>query len=77
MDILNHQRMHNLTENKYGEFKSLIISLCDDDLESGQVKIFKKEKQLKLVLMSKNDEEFKNLFKNYHELFDKIDNLID
>ena len=27
--------------------------------------------------MSKNDEEFKNLYENYHELFEKIDNLID
>lgn len=41
------------------------------------MKIFKEDKRLKIVLMSKNDDEIENLFKNYHELFDKIDNLID
>lgn len=77
MDILNHNRMYNLTEDKYNEIKSLIIDAFDSDDKSDQVKIFKKDKQLKIVLMSKNDDELQNLFKNYHELFDKIDNLID
>ena len=74
MDILNHTRRHNLTEEKYEEIKSLII---DCNPESDQVKITKNDKQLKMVLMSKNDDEFRNLFKNYGELFDKIDNLVD
>ena len=74
MDILNHQRMYNLTEDKYNEIKSLIV---DKDHKSDQVKIFEKDKQLKMVLMSKNDDELMNLFKNYRELFDKIDNLMD
>lgn len=74
MDILNHQRMYNLTEDKYNEIKSLIV---DKDHKSDQVKIFEKDKQLKMVLMSKNDDELMNLFKNYQELFDKIDNLMD
>lgn len=77
MDILNHNRMYNLTEVKYNEIKSLILDTIDDDNESDQVKIFKEEKRLKIVLMSKNDDEFRNLFENYHEVFDKIDNLID
>ena len=51
MNILNHNRMYNLTEDKYNEIRTMI--------------------------MSKNDEEFKNLYENYHELFEKIDNLID
>lgn len=74
MDILNHHRMYNLTEGKYNELKALIIDTFD---ESDQVKIFKEDKRLKIVLMSKNDDELRNLFKDYHELFDKIDNLID
>ena len=74
MDILNHQRMYNLTEDKYNEIKSLIV---DKDHKSDLVKIFEKDKQLKMVLMSKNDDELMNLFKNYQELFDKIDNLMD
>ena len=75
MNILNHNRMYNLTEDKYNEIKSLITDAFDE--ESDQVKIFKKEKRLKIVLMSKNDEELKFLFKEYGELFEKIDNLID
>ena len=75
MDILNHNRMYNLTEDKYAEIKSLITDAFDE--ESDKVKIFKKEKQLKIVLMSKNDDEIKALFNEYGDLFEKIDNLID
>lgn len=74
MDILNHARRHNLTEDTYNEIKSLII---DNNHKSDQVKISETAEQLKMVLMSKNDDEFRNHFKNYRELFDKIDNLID
>ncbi len=74
MDLLNHNRQHNLTEEKYNEIKSLITGSSH---ESDQVKISENDNQLKMVLMSKNDDEFRNLFKNYHELFDKIDKLID
>ena len=77
MDMLNHNRMYNLTEEKYDEIKSLIIDAFDNDNESDQAKIFKEDKQLKIVLMSRNDDELRNLFESYHELFDKIDNLID
>ncbi len=73
MDLLTHNRMYNLTEDNYNEIKSLI----DENHESDQVKISKKDKQLKIVFTSKNDDEFRNLFKNYQELFDKIDNLVD
>ena len=74
MDILNHNRRHNLTEERYNEIKSLII---DNSHESDQVKIIKNDKELKMELMSKNDDEFENLFEIYHELFEKIDNLTD
>lgn len=77
MNILNHNRMHNLTEEKYDEIKSVIVDIFDGKNESDQVKIFKEDKRLKIVLMSKNDEEFMNLFNEYGELFEKIDNLID
>ena len=77
MNILNHNRMYNLTEEKYNQIKSLITDAFDESDESDSVKIFKKEKRLKIVLMSKNDEEFADLFESYHELFDEIDSLID
>lgn len=77
MDILNHTRMYNLTEEKYNEIKSMINETIDETDEPYQVKILKEDKSLKIDIMSKNDDEFKSLFKNYHELFDKIDNLID
>ena len=77
MDMLNHHRKYNLTEDKYNDIKSLITSALDDNQKSDQINIFKNDEQLKLVLMSKNNDEFRNLFTNFHELFDEIDNLID
>ena len=76
MNILNHSRMYNLTEDRYNEIKSLIIDTFENK-QSEQVEFSKNDKQIKIDLMSKNDEEFKNLYENYHELFEKIDNLID
>ena len=77
MDILNHSRMHNLTEEKYNEIKSLIIDAFDENQRPGQIEISKKNQELKVVLMSKNDDEMRILFENYGELFEKIDNLTD
>ena len=76
MNILNHSRMYKLTEDRYNEIKSLIIDTFENK-QSEQVEFSKNDKQIKIDLMSKNDEEFKNLYENYHELFEKIDNLID
>ena len=76
MNILNHSRMYNLTEEKYNEIKSLIIDTFEGN-ESDQVEFTKNDKQIKIAIMSKNDEEFKSLFESYQELFEKIDNLID
>ena len=76
MNILNHNRMYNLTEDKYNEIRTMIIHTFADN-KSKQVEFSKNDKQIKIDLMSKNDEEFKNLYENYHELFEKIDNLID
>lgn len=73
MDVFNHLRRYNLTEENYDEIKSLIIDASDDDL----VKITESDKQLKMTLMSKNEDENKRLFKKYNEIFDKIDSLID
>ena len=74
MDMLSHHRRHNLTEDKYNEIKSLIVDASDDD---NQVKVIEKENQIKMILMSKDDNEFRNLFKSFSELFEKIDNLVD
>ena len=76
MNILNHNRMYNLTEDRYNEIQSMINDTFEDN-QSEQVEFSKNDKQLKIAIMSKNDEEFKNLYENYHELFEKIDNLID
>lgn len=76
MNILNHSRMYNLTEDRYNEIKSLIIDTFENK-QSEQVEFSKNDKQIKIAIMSKNDEEFKSLFESYQELFEKIDNLID
>ena len=77
MDMLNHNRRYNLTEDTYNEIKSLIIDKFDGNNESDQVKILEKDEQLKISLLSKNDDEIRNFFKNYSEIFNKIDHLID
>lgn len=74
MDILNHHRMYNLTEETYNEIRSLIN---DIDGESEQVKIQKTDRQLKMILMSRNDDETGKFLKDCGELFEKIDSLID
>lgn len=73
MDLLNHHRRHNLDEDKYNEIRSLIVDEGDSDL----VKITENENQLKMVLMSRNDDEFNNIYNAYEALFDEIDNLTD
>ncbi|MBQ2353787.1 MAG: hypothetical protein II396_05685 [Methanobrevibacter sp.] len=75
MNILNHNRMYNLCEDQFNEIKSLIEDTFDDESEA--VKVFKEEKKLKIVLMSKNNDETRKIFDNYHDLFDRIDCLID
>ena len=76
MNILNHSRMYNLTEEKYNEIKSLIIDTFEGN-ESDLVEFTKNDKQIKIAIMSKNDEEFKSLFEKYQKIFEKIDNLVD
>ena len=73
MDILNHQRKHNLTEDRFNEIKSLILTSSETEL----VKITQSEKQIKMDLMSRNDKEFQDLFKDHRELFDNIDSITD
>ena len=73
MDILNHQRKHNLTEDRFNEIKSLIITSSETEL----VKITQSEKQIKMDLMSRNEKEFQDLFKDHRELFNNIDGLTD
>ena len=77
MDILNHSRLHNMIDYKYEEIKSLILDLFDGDHESDMVEFSQNDQRLKISLMSKNDDEFRNLYENYHELFEMMDNLID
>lgn len=73
MDIINHNRRHNLKEDTYNEIKSLILNVK----ESEGTKITKRDQEIKIDFMTKNDEEYDNLFSQYQELFEKIDNLID
>ena len=75
MNLLNHNRMYNLDEIKFNEIKSLIEDTFDDESEA--VKVFKEEKKLKIVLMSKNNDETRMILDSYQDLFDKIDGLID
>ena len=73
MDMISHNRMHNLTEEKYGEIQSLIK---DADSSDG-IEVTSSEKGVKLALLSKSNKETLNLLEKHHELFEKIDGLID
>ena len=77
MDILNHSRLHNMIDYKYKEIESLILDLFDGKPKSELVEFSQNDQRLKISLMSKNDDEFRNLYENYHELFEMMDNLID
>ena len=70
MDMLNHSRKYNLTEDTDNEIKSLMS-------DKGHAQITETEKQMNITLMSKNDDEIRALFNEYGDLFEKIDNLID
>ncbi|WP_292885841.1 hypothetical protein [Methanobrevibacter sp. UBA212] len=72
MDMLNFHRMHNLTEEKYNQIRTLIIDAEDNNL----VKISREEKRLKMEMTSKSDEEFEELLQKHHELFEMIDGLV-
>lgn len=72
MDILNHVRRYNLSEAAYSEIRELAVEASESDM----VKVSKDDMQIKLDFMTRNDDEFKSLLNEYHELFDMIDNLI-
>jgi len=73
MDLLNHNRMHNLTEEKYSEIKALAENITESD----RVKIFTKDKRLKIVITSRSRDEMEMIFKEYGELLSTIDGLVD
>ena len=70
MDMLNHNRMYNLTEDSYRE----IISIVDKSFDSEE--LIKKDKSLKIHLTSANNSHAMSIFEKYDKLFDKIDNLV-
>ena len=72
MDMLNHHRMHNLTEDKYNEIRALIFNASDDE----QVKVTREENRIKMVMNSKSGEEFQKLLEKYCELFGAIDGVV-
>ena len=72
MELVSLNRMHNLTEDAYNEIKSLIDDAFDGNQESDLVKITKEDKKLKISFISRNDDEFANLFKEAGFLNTKI-----
>jgi hypothetical protein len=77
MDMLSHNRRHNLTEEKYSQIKSLILGLPDGTPESYDSKLISEEDRLKIVWVSRNSDEVRSLFYDCGELFDLIDGLAD
>ena len=73
MDMLNHTRMHNLSEEKYGKIRTLILDAAESSDE--QADVMREDTRIKMVLVSKSGDEFQKLLENYHELFEMIDSL--
>lgn len=72
MDVLNHVRRHNLTQEAYGKIRALVLDVQESDM----VKISQDDMQIKLDILTRNDDQFRSVFTQYCELFDMIDNLI-
>ena len=72
MDVLNHVRRHNLTESAYNEIRELVLGVPELDM----VKITRDDVQIKMDVMTRSDEQFRELFDECRDLFDKIDSLI-
>lgn len=77
MDMLTHNRMHNLTEDAFCEIRKLLLDVVGRDGLSGQVNVSREDKRFKVVLTSRSDEEFENLFEICGELFERIDSLVE
>lgn len=73
MDMINHNRRYNLTESSFGKIRSLI----EKSAESSYAEISESENQLQMVLISRNNDEIGDIFDEFKELFEIIDNLID
>lgn len=73
MDMMNHHRRYNLTENEFSKIRALIEKSADSDY----AKISKSENQLQIVIFSRSDDEIRDIFDEYCELFDAIESLID
>lgn len=72
MDVLNHVRRHNLTEDAYNEIRALVLEAGESDI----VKVSQDDVQIKMDFLIRNSDEFQSLFSQYNELFEKIDGLI-
>ena len=72
MDVLNHVRRHNLTESAYNKIRELVLGVPESDM----VKITRDDVQIKMDVMTRSDEQFRELFDECRDLFDKIDSLI-
>ena len=68
--------MHNLTEDAFNEIRLLLDDAIAESL-SGQVNVSQEEKRYKVVVTSRSDEEFKNLFDACGKLFERIDVLVE
>ena len=70
MNILNHSRMYNLTEEKYNEIKSLIIDTFEGN-QLSQVEFTKNDKQIKIAIMSKMMQNSRIFLKNIMKFLKK------
>ena len=73
MDVFKHHRMYNITENKYNEINDIIKSTFTQDNSHIKTELSEKSDIIKIEVMEVSD--LKEIFNQYQEFFDIIDEL--
>ena len=73
MDVFNHHRMYNITEDKYNEIKKIIEDTFQSDYEHITTDFSEKADIIKIQVMEVSDLE--NIFIEFDDFFKIIDDL--
>lgn len=73
MDVFNHHRMYNITEEKYFQIKDIIETTFLEDTKFIKRNISEKSSVINIELMEVSD--LKEILEEYHKFFEIIDDL--
>ncbi len=75
MDIFNHHRMYNLTEDKYNELNTKFKEYISEEDNNKQIKVSIEDKKSSLHIETLTTDELQDIFTKYGEFFKIIDEL--